>query len=273
MKLLCIGDVVSNGGCSYLSKVLPAFKNERAIDFVVCNGENSADGNGITPSSARWLLDSGVDIITTGNHSFRRKEVYHFYDECEQLIRPANFPERTTPGSGYAIYDMLRYRIGVINIMGTGYLEPLGDPFDCLDKMLEKVKGCSVTVVDFHAEMTAEKRALGFYADGRVSAFVGTHTHVQTADECILPNGTGYITDLGMTGVIDSVLGVKKELAIKKFREHLPVKFETAEGECRMCGCLFDIDEKSGKARSAERISVPPHPVRGGQAAASSTRT
>ncbi len=256
MRMLCIGDVVSVGGCRYLARTLPALRRERDIDFVLCNGENSAEGNGITPASANSLLDCGVDIITTGNHAFRRREIYNFYDECKQLVRPANYPERTTPGCGFAIYDMLRYRIGVINIMGTSYMEPLGDPFDCLDRMLEKVSECSVIAVDFHAESTAEKRAMGFYADGRVSVLAGTHTHVQTADECVLPNGTGYITDLGMTGVIDSVLGVKKDLAIKKFHEHLPVKFETAEGKCRMSGCLFDIDEKSGKTRSAERINI-----------------
>ena len=142
----------------------------------------------------------------------------------------------------------------MINIMGTMYLEPLESPFDCLDRTLRELSGCSVVVVDFHAEATAEKRAFGFYADGRVSAVVGTHTHVQTADECVLPNGTGYITDLGMTGPINSVLGVKSEIAIAKFRERLPVRFETADGECSMGCCLFDIDEKTGKARSAERF-------------------
>lgn len=254
MKLLCIGDVVGSVGCRYLAKKLPRFRREYGVDMVICNGENSADGNGITPDSANSLLDCGVDIITTGNHSFRRREVYDFYESCDQLIRPVNYPKGTTPGRGFAVFDMLRYRVGVINIMGTMYLEPLESPFDCLDRTLRELSGCSVVVVDFHAEATAEKRAFGFYADGRVSAVVGTHTHVQTADECVLPNGTGYITDLGMTGPINSVLGVKSEIAIAKFRERLPVRFETADGECSMGCCLFDIDEKTGKARSAERF-------------------
>ena len=224
--------------------------------MVICNGENSADGNGITPDSANALLDYGVDIITTGNHSFRRRESYEFYDSCEQLIRPANYPEGTTPGRGMTVYDMLRYRVAVINIMGTMFLEPLENPFRCLDRMLDAAKGCAVTVVDFHAEATAEKRALGYYADGRASVVFGTHTHVQTADECILPKGTGYITDLGMTGPVESVLGVKKELAIAKFRDQMPVRFDTADGVSSMGCCVFEIDEKTGKTVSVKRFLI-----------------
>lgn len=256
MKLFCIGDVVGRVGCDHLAAVLPRFRRENNIDMVICNGENSADGNGITPSSADFLLDHGVDVITTGNHSFRRRECYDYYDSREQIVRPANYPAKTTPGRGYTVFDMLRYRVGVVNLMGTMYLDALENPFDCLDKVLEELKGCAVTVVDFHAEATSEKRALGYYADGRVSVVFGTHTHVQTADECILPNGTGYITDIGMTGPADSVLGVKKEIVIAKFREHMPVKFETAGGACKMGCCLFDIDEKTGKTRSVQRLSL-----------------
>lgn len=256
MKLLCIGDVTGDIGCRHLERTLPAFRREHGVDMVVCNGENSADGNGVTRDSANRLLDCGVDVITTGNHSFRRRESYDFYDSCEQIVRPANYPDGTTPGRGYTVFDMLRYRVGVVNIMGTMFLEPLANPFRCLDECLERLSGCSVTIVDFHAEATAEKRALGFYADGRASVVVGTHTHVQTADECVLPKGTGYITDLGMTGPINSVLGVKSEIAIEKFRTMMPVRFETAEGKCRMDCCLFDIDEKTGKTRSAKRFSI-----------------
>lgn len=256
MRLLCIGDVTGESGCRYLAKALPKFRVEQSVDLVVCNGENSADGNGITARSANDLLDCGVDVITTGNHAFRRRESYEFYESCEQLVRPANYPEGTTPGRGYTTVDMLRYRVCVINLMGTMYLDALGSPFECLDRILKEVKGCSVVVVDFHAEATSEKRAFGYYADGRVSAVVGTHTHVQTADECILPNGTGYITDLGMTGPIESVLGVKKELAVRSFTEKLPVRFETADGKCSMGCCLFDIDEKTGRARSVRRFCV-----------------
>lgn len=256
MKLLCIGDVVGDVGCRYLAKKLPKLRRDENIDMVVCNGENSADGNGITPDSANRLLDCGVDVITTGNHSFRRREMYGLYDTSEQIVRPANYPEGTTPGRGVTVFDMLRYRVGVINIMGTMYLEPLGNPFRCLDRCLKELSGCSVIVVDFHAEATAEKRAFGFYADGRASVVVGTHTHVQTADECVLPKGTGYITDLGMTGPINSVLGVKNEIVISKFRDMLPVRFETADGECSMGCCLFDIDEKTGRTRSVKRLLI-----------------
>ncbi len=256
MRLLCIGDVVSSSGCRYLSKKLPRLRSEYAVDMVVCNGENSADGNGITPDSANALLDHGVDVITTGNHSFRRRESYDFYESCTQLVRPANYPLGTTPGRGYTIFDMLRYRVCVVNLMGTMYLEPLASPFECFDRIMEEISGCAVVVVDFHAEATAEKRAFGFYTDGRASVVVGTHTHVQTSDECILPKGTGYITDLGMTGPVDSVLGVKKELAIAKFKERMPVRFETADGECKMGCCLFEIDEKTGKTTDVKRLIV-----------------
>lgn len=256
MRLLCIGDVTGESGSRYLLRTLPKFKQEHSVDMVVCNGENSADGNGITEYSANALLNSGVDIITTGNHAFRRRESYEFFDSCEQLIRPANYPKGTTPGRGYTVYDMLRYRVCVINIMGTMYLDALANPFECLDRILKEVKGCSVIVVDFHAEATSEKRAFGYYADGRVSAVVGTHTHVQTSDECILPKGTGYITDLGMTGPVESVLGVKKEIVISSFTEKLPVRFETADGKCAMGCCLFDIDEKTGQTRSVQRFNV-----------------
>ena len=256
MKVLCIGDVVGSVGCKYLMKTLPNFKRKHNIDFVIANGENSADGNGITPVSAKQLFDSGVGVITSGNHSFRRRESYDYYDSCSELIRPANYPGGTTPGRGYTVVDMLRYRVCVINLMGTMYLEPLDCPFKTMDRILAETEKCKIRILDFHAEATAEKRAIGFYLDGRVSAVFGTHTHVQTADETILENGTGYITDVGMTGTVDSVLGVKKELAIAKFKNKLPVRFDLAEGKCRMDCIVFDIDEKSGKTVAAERYSV-----------------
>ena len=216
MKILCIGDVVGSVGCEYLMKTLPKFKRENKIDFVIANGENSADGNGLTPLSADAVFDCGVDVITSGNHAFRRKESLDYYENCERLIRPANYPEGTTPGRGYTIVDMLRYKICVINLMGTMYLEPLDCPFKKIDSILDETKDCKVRILDFHAEATAEKKAMGFYLDGKISACFGTHTHVQTADETILKKGTGYITDVGMTGPMDSVLGVRKELAIAK---------------------------------------------------------
>lgn len=253
MNILAIGDVVGSIGCRFLRQRLPAFKKMKGIDLVIANGENSADGNGLTPVSVQFLYDSGVDVITAGNHSFRRKESYELFDSSEYLIRPANFPS-SVPGRGSCIVDMGRVQVGVINLMGTIYMESLDSPFDTADRLLADMP--KITLIDFHAEATGEKRSFGYYLDGRVSAVFGTHTHVQTADECVLPQGTGYITDLGMTGPIQSVLGVKPELVIEKMRTKMPVRFALAEGDCKMECALFQIDEKSGKAVSVERIQI-----------------
>ena len=255
MKILAIGDVVGSVGCSFLRARLPSLKKSAGIALVIANGENSADGNGITPASAEFLFSSGVDVLTGGNHSFRRREIYSFYEQSQNILRPANFPEGTTPGKGAMIYDMGRYQVGIINLMGCMYLDSLDDPFRKADALIGEL-GTKITIVDFHAEATAEKRALGFCLDGRVSAVFGTHTHVQTADEQILEKGTGYITDVGMTGPVNSVLGVRKELAVSRFRDKLPVKFETAQGDCCMDCIVFDIDEKSGRTVSVKRLRI-----------------
>ncbi|MBW7571620.1 TIGR00282 family metallophosphoesterase [Caproiciproducens faecalis] len=253
MNILAIGDVVGSIGCRFLRVHLPQFKKMKGIDLVIANGENSADGNGLTPVSVQFLFDSGVDVITSGNHSFRRKESYELYDSCEYLLRPANFPA-SVPGKGSCIVDMGRIQVGVINLMGTIYMESLDSPFDMADRLLKEMP--KITLIDFHAEATGEKRSFGYYLDGRVSAVFGTHTHVQTADECVLPQGTGYISDLGMTGPIQSVLGVKPELVIEKMRTKMPVRFALAEGDCKMECTLFQIDEKTGKTVSVERIQI-----------------
>lgn len=256
MNILAIGDVVGTNGCEFLRKNLPAFKKLKNIDVCIVNGENSAQGNGILPQSANHLLDSGADLITTGNHALRRFEIYDKFDEEGfPLIRPANF-YRTAPGKGYYIIDKGFIQIAVINLIGVAYLENNDNPFDCIDRILEEVKDCRIKILDFHAEATGEKRAMGFYLDGGISAMFGTHTHVQTADEQILPNGTGYITDIGMTGPIQSVLGVTPELAIEKMKTNLPVRFENPDGECKMEGCIFEIDNKTGKTVSVERVSI-----------------
>ena len=255
MKILAIGDVVGTIGCKFLRSKLPSLKKSEKIDLVIANGENSADGNGITPSSAEYLYSSGVDIITGGNHSFRRRECYPFYEDSPFLLRPANYPEETTPGNGCCIYDMGRFQVGVINLMGCMFLDSLKDPFRTADELVKKLD-TRITIVDFHAEATAGKRALGFYLDSRVSAVFGTHTHVQTSDEQILEGGTGYITDVGMTGTINSVLGVKPELAVSKFRDKLPVRFDLAGGECCMDCIIFDVDEKSGKTVGVKRLKI-----------------
>ncbi len=255
MNILAIGDVVGGIGCQFLRQRLPALKKFKNVDFVIANGENSSDGNGITPASAEYLFSSGVDVITTGNHSFRRREIYQYYDETPYILRPANFPVKTTPGKGMLVYDMGRFQICVINLMGCIYLDNLRDPYETIDELLEK-NTSKITVLDFHAEATAEKLALAYYLDGRISAMFGTHTHVQTADECIFENGMGYITDVGMTGPVRSVLGVKPELAVRRQREKLPVRFENADGECKMNCILFNIDEKTGKTLQIERMEI-----------------
>ncbi len=256
MKILAIGDVVGNNGCEFLRKKLPRLKKEKNIDLCIVNGENSAQGNGILPQSAAHLLASGADVITTGNHVFRRNEIYDMLDNKESpVIRPANM-HRSANGKGVYIADKGFVQIAVINLIGTAYLENNENPFDCIDRILDEVSHCKIKLLDFHAESTGEKRALGFYLDGRISAMFGTHTHVQTADEQILPHGTGYITDLGMTGPVQSVLGVTPELAIKKIRTNLPVRFENPDGECKMEGCIFEIDSKTGKTIGVERICI-----------------
>lgn len=255
VRILAIGDIVGSVGCRFLREKLPALKKHENIDLVIANGENSADGNGITPSSAEYIFSSGVDVITAGNHTFRRKESYSMFDSCESLIRPANFPVSTTPGRGFTVFDLGRQQVAVINLMGCMYMDPLDDPYITVDGILKSLD-TKIIVLDFHAEATAEKLALAYYLDGRISAFFGTHTHVQTSDERILPKGTGYITDVGMTGPFESVLGVKPEIAIKKFKEKLPVRFELSDGKCRMDCIIFQIDDRSGKTTGLKRIEI-----------------
>lgn len=255
MNILTIGDVVGSGGCEFLRTRLGSIKKLKQVDVVIANGENSADGNGITPSSANFLFDSGVDVITLGNHSFRRGEIYDYLDEHPNIIRPYNYPPGA-PGNGIYIHDMGRIQIAVINLMGQVYLENVDCPFRTLDTLLEKGDLPKICFVDFHAEATGEKRALGFYADGRITGIFGTHTHVPTADETVLPKGTGYITDVGMTGAITSVLGVKPELVIKKLKTKLPVRFDLTRGDSKMDCALFDADEKTGLCRAVERFTI-----------------
>lgn len=257
INILCIGDVVGSIGCEFLRSKLSVLKRIEDIDAVIVNGENSADGNGITPVSAKHILDSGADIITGGNHSFRRPEMHTVLDESDCIIRPANYPEGTY-GKGYTIIDLGFTRIGVINILGVVYTESLDCPFKTADLIIEKLKndGIKNILIDIHAEATAEKKALAYHLDGRVSAVFGTHTHTQTADEQILPNGTGFITDLGMVGPTDSVLGVKSELAIKKMKDKLPVRFAIADGKCHLDGCIFTIDVKTAKCTCVKRIHI-----------------
>lgn len=256
MKILAIGDVVGGLGCAFLKEKLQDIKDENEVDFVIVNGENSADGNGITQASAKCIFESGADVITTGNHVFRRYEIFKLISTERRIIRPANYPKYTTPGSGIYIGEVRGIKICVVNLMGIVFLENLACPFGTMDAILRNIPKSDIIILDFHAEATAEKKSLGFYLDGKISAMFGTHTHVQTADECVLPNGTGYITDVGMTGVINSSLGVRHDLAIRKMRTKLPVKFEFAEGKCRLDGVIFDINETTGRTDSVKRVSV-----------------
>lgn len=259
MRLLAIGDVCSDVGIDTVKKYLPLIKKENCIDAVIINCENSAQNNGVSRQSASMLFSFGADVLTGGNHSLRNKEIYEYLDECDCLLRPHNLPDAEY-GKGYCLVDFGRFTMAVINLSGKIYLERVNadNPFLSADLLIEKAKedGADIIVVDFHAEATSEKRAMGFYLDGKVSAVFGTHTHVQTADEQILPNGTGYITDLGMTGPRDSVLGVKKEIIINRLRDNDMSKFEFADGERIFCGCIFDIDLNSGKCTNVERINL-----------------
>lgn len=255
VKILTIGDVVARQGCDCLRHILPGLKRELGAKLTIVNGENSAVGNGILPGSAQFIFDSGADVITLGNHGLRRREIYPMLEENEFLLRPANY-HPSAPGRGSVLLDMGAAQVGIISLQGAAFMEPIANPFDAADREVHRLKeaGAHIILIDFHAEATAEKRALGYYLDGRVSALFGTHTHVQTADEQVLPGGTGYITDLGMTGPQHSVLGVSPQAAIEKMRTGLPVRFTNPDGPCVLEGCLFDIDEKTGKTRSCTRI-------------------
>ncbi len=255
MKFLAIGDVVSSQGCEYLRQILPKMKREYNVDFVVANGENSAVGNGVTPNSAEYLFSSGVDVITLGNHSLKRAEICDYLDSNEFIIRPCNY-HSSAPGRGSVILDKGASRIAIINLQGCVYLESNRNSFEAVDEEIERVKrdGANIILVDFHAEATSEKRAMGYYLDGRISALFGTHTHTQTSDEQILPQGTGYITDLGMTGPFYSVLGVEPSVAIQKMKTNLPVRFTNPDGPCVLEGVFIEIDNKSGKTVQIERF-------------------
>ncbi|MFZ5943623.1 MAG: TIGR00282 family metallophosphoesterase [Bacillota bacterium] len=255
MTILVIGDIVGNTGRLAIQKILPKLYEQHQFDMVIANGENAAGGSGITFEIVDELLSSKIHVLTMGNHVWDKKEIINFIDYQPNLIRPANYPPGT-PGKGHTIFSLKNnIKIGVVNISGVIFLQPLISPFLIIDKIISDLKKeCSIIVVDFHAEATSEKVAMGWYLDGKVSAVLGTHTHIQTADERILPQGTAYITDIGMTGPRDSVLGVKKELVINKFLTQMPVKFETATGVGQLNGVILNIDINSAKTTSITRI-------------------
>lgn len=256
LRILALGDVVGEEGVRLLENGgrLRRLIGERRADLTIVNGENSAEGNGMSRESAERLLDAGADVITGGNHTWRRRDVYRLLDEGECLIRPANYPP-DAPGVGCVIAEARGYRVLVLNLIGTVYMEPVTPPADTAARILKSEQGkYDLAVCDFHAEATSEKLFLARYFDGKFAAVFGTHTHVQTADEQILPGGTGYITDLGMCGSTAGILGVRTESVIHKFTLRTPVQFEPAHGSPRIRGCLFEIDERSGRCARVERI-------------------
>ncbi len=257
MNILMIGDVVGSAGCEKLRACLPRLKKQYDAQLTVVNGENSADGNGITPFSAEHIFHSGADVITGGNHSFRRREVYGEYESNAYLLRPANYPD-SAPGNGLCIVDKGRFLVGVISLMGQVYLPATRCPFELADRLVEQAKkeGCKIILVDIHAEATSEKKGLAYYLDGRVTAVLGTHTHVQTADARLMPKATAYISDVGMCGPYESVLGVRPEQSIALLKQKLPVRFETAQGECQLDGVVIEADPATGLARSIQSFSL-----------------
>ena len=256
MRSLCIGDVTSRKGVEHLRHNLWRVRKERRVDFCIVNAENAAFITGASEADAEILLSAGADCLTGGNHTMRNRSVYTYLDDSETMIRPINFGD-AAPGHGYTILDCNGYRVMVINAMGNIGIDPVLDsPYGYIDRALEREKGrYDLAVLDIHAEATGEKAAIGYAYDGVISVVFGTHTHVQTADETVLPKGTGYITDIGMCGESGGVLGMNPELVVKHQRCRTPIRFEPASGEPKATGAIFDVDESSGKVRSIERIT------------------
>ncbi len=257
MKVLFIGDIFGEPGRRAVAKAIPRLVAQRQVDIVIGNGENAAGGFGITPELAEELFELGLAVITTGNHAWDKKEILDYFPREPRLLRPANYPSGV-PGSGSVVVESAGgEQLGVLQLMGRAYMPTLDCPFQVAKKELAALKKRTVAViVDMHAEATSEKMAMGHYLDGEVIAVVGTHTHVQTADDQILPKGTAYLTDIGMTGPLHSVIGVKKELAIEKFLTGMPRRFEVASGPSVFCAVLLELDARLGKALSIERIRI-----------------
>jgi len=258
IKILFIGDIVGQPGYRMTKLVLPGIIEKENVDFVIANGENISDGMGILKRDSDELLGLPIDVLTGGNHTLDKIQSHKFINESRNILRPLNYPKGVY-GSGYGIYTTKsNAKIAVINLIGRVYMKPLECPFRAFDRVYEKIKGeTSIIFVDFHAEATSEKIAFGWYADGKVSAVVGTHTHVQTADSRILPGGTAYITDVGMTGPYDSVIGMKKETSIKRYLFGTPFKHEVAEDDVKFAGVLIEMDTETGKSKKIERILKP----------------
>lgn len=254
MKILTLGDVVGRQAVAHLEKNLWNARSSYGADIVIVNGENASDIYGIDECDAKALLSAGTDVITLGNHAFGKKNIFTMLSDSNAIIRPANYPP-LTPGGGYTIINVCGWRVLCINVLGTVMMESLACPFATVDKILEREKGnYDVSIMDLHAESTSEKIAIGRYFDGRINVIFGTHTHVQTADEQILPHGSGYITDLGMTGPVNSVIGSDVDAVIERMRTKITSRFTVADGEVRAHGALFDLDTDTKKVISVKRI-------------------
>ena len=255
MKVLCVGDVVSRVGREMLFKYVEELKYTKVVDFVIVNGENSSHGRGMSRSAYNEMKRAGADVFTTGNHVWGVKEIVSLMEEEGDVIRPANW-QGNPPGTGSVVIDSKSgVKVGVINIIGQVNMLPCNSPFEAVEREIERLKEKTpIIFVDFHAEVTSEKVAMGYFLDGKVSVVFGTHTHIQTADAKILDGGTGYITDLGMTGPADSVLGMNKTIIVNRFVSGTPQKFEIATGKGQFCGCIFTVCETTGKCTDVERL-------------------
>jgi len=259
LRIIFIGDLVGKPGRQYLLDHLPDLKREVKADLVIANGENAAGGAGITEKVYQEIRKSGVDLITGGNHIWDQKDVYNFIDREERMLRPANYPAETTPGRGALLLKMKsgKKKAAVINLMGRVFMQAVDCPFRKVDREIEAIKDeTQIIIVDFHAEATSEKQAMGWYLDGRVSAVIGTHSHVQTADERILNKGTAYITDVGMVGLYDSILGVDKHEPLQIFLTQQPQRFSISKGKVLFNAVLIEVDDQSGRAINIERIKA-----------------
>ena len=258
MRLIFVGDVVGSLGREMVHEYLPKIKKIYKPQVTILNGENAASGRGITEKIYKGFLQDGVDVVTMGNHTWDNREIFEFIDDAKKMIRPANYPEGMVPGEGMTFVKVNTQELAVINLHGRVFMNDVDDPFRKVDELIEIAKERTNHIfVDFHAETTSEKQAMGWYLDGRVSAMVGTHTHVQTNDARILPEGTAYLTDAGMTGPYDAVLGMKKEQVLRKFLTQMPTRFEVPkEGRQMLSACYIEIDDQTGKAKKIEPIMI-----------------
>jgi metallophosphoesterase (TIGR00282 family) len=255
LNLLFIGDIVGRPGRRAVKTALPELINTYKPDAIIANGENAAGGLGLTQDTAEELFDLGISVLTTGNHVWQKKDLYRFLEDNTRILRPANYPPGA-PGKGATVINLSNgIRLGVVNLIGRVFMSPLDCPFRVADAIVTELsEKCDLIVVDFHAEATSEKIAMGWFLDGRVACIVGTHTHVQTADERILPEGTGYMSDLGMTGPVNSVLGVRTDIIIDRFLTGLPRQFQIASGPTELCGAVVTVDYGTGKTKAIQRI-------------------